>query len=144
MCPPACPEATWFKSLIASYDRAILYYDIISFADNFKLQEEQRLFQRKLLDEEHALKRKGFFFALSFFSGACVICDDTPCRQTECSRPSTGRVPICGTGINIAEISQKILNLPAGLHVSYWQLLRSHERTKEIDHLHLCLGLILF
>jgi len=144
MCPPACPEISWFKNLIKSYTHAILCHEVINFDDSFKLREHQRVFQRKLLAEEHALKREGHFFSVCFFSGACSMCDENLCRQTECNRPSVGRVPICGTGINIVELCRKNLNFTQDVYASYWKTLLTTEYSKKTDNRHLCLGLILY
>lgn len=144
MCPPMCPDVAWFKNLIASYDHCILCYKIINFDDNVKLGEQRRSLQRKMLEEEYALKRKGHFFAVSFFPGPCSICDNDPCKLTKCIRPSVGRAPICSTGVNIAQVCQNMLNIPTELHTSYWQPLYPKEYIKEIYNRNFSLGFILY
>lgn len=144
MCPPACPEINWFKDLIKSYDHAILCYEVIHFDDRFDLWVRQKAFQGELLEEEHALKRKGHFFSLCFFSGACSMCDEAICRKTECGRPNIGRMSICGTGIHLMELCRKNLMFTNDIYVSYWQTLIGKECIKDKDNQHLFLGLILY
>jgi len=144
MCPPFCPEINWFKNLIKSYEYAVILHDVIKFENSLTLWSERKVFQEKLLKEEQELKRKGHFFAVCFFSGFCSVCEENLCRHSECVRPSNGRVPICGTGIDIAEICFEKLHLKPDLCASYWKPLLKKEYTKRTVDQHLCLGLILY
>lgn len=144
LCPPRCPDTAWFKNIIKCYEYAYLCYEIISYGDSVNLWKHIRAFQGKMLAKEHSLKRDGHFFAISFFSGACSMCDEHPCRLHECNRKSVGRTPICGTGINIAELCQPYPNLTQELQLSFWKPLLATEYVKYTNYKHLCLGVIFY
>ncbi|MCX5679370.1 MAG: DUF2284 domain-containing protein [Candidatus Omnitrophica bacterium] len=144
MCPPSCLDTARTKELINSYEYANIYFDNIEFDNKFDLAQKRKAFQVKLLEEECRLKSEGNFYALCFFSGACLMCDDDICNLNECKRPSAGRMAVCATGIDIMKLCESVLKLPEGQSISYWKPLFAKSHFKEFNDRYLCLGLIFY
>lgn len=143
MCPPACPDIAWFERLIHSYQRVGIYFENVEFKDHLDLAKKRKIFQTRLLHEEHLLKSKGNFYALCFFSGDCVMCNGEACNLKECRRPHVGRVPVCATGVDIMRLCE-ILKLPKEKCISYWKPLLSASYFREFGNKYVCLGLIFY
>jgi len=144
MCPPFCKDTLWFKQLLKSYERVKILYEIIDFADNHDLAVKRNIFNSKLLEIEHDLKKKGKYFALCFISGACTMCENKPCNLAECKRVHVGRTSICALGIDIMHICTEILHLPLKNSLTFWKTNFSKDFFDDSSHRYLCLGLILY
>lgn len=143
LCPPSCPDFEWFQNLIQSYKSAAVYFEVITYIDTYDLIRKKNLFQGAILDEEHDLKKNGNYFALSFVSGACTMCEDKECNLDDCSRTHFGRIPICATGIDLSHMCGELLDIQQETVSTFWKLNLSNNYFED-NNKYFCLALILF
>ena len=144
MCPPSCPDIEWFIHLIESYEKIMVFFEIIDFSDKYDLTNKRNLFHAKLLENEHRLKRQGEYYALCFVSGACTLCERNKCNSNECKRPLVGRTPICAAGIDLMHLSTEVLGLSKELSLAFWRPNLSKDHFDKTSDEYLCLGAICY
>lgn len=143
LCPPACPDFEWYAKLLHSYSSAMICYEQYDFESKQDLQKKKFEFQELLIKEEFRLKKEGHYYALSFTSGACILCGERNCNEAECNRKTIGRSPICSTGLNLKKILVDNIGLPVEELVRYWDFVKSNF-DKISEHKELNVGLILY
>jgi predicted metal-binding protein len=144
MCPPNCKDDDWFKQLVGSYKKAIICYEILSYNDKFDLTSQRNNFNLSLINLEQQLKREGNFFALSFISGGCMLCEDKLCSLAECNRVNYGRTPVCALGLDIQHVGEQILLLEPDEALSFWKANLSKSLFDPASSGYLCLGLLFY
>lgn len=143
LCPPACPDYGWYSKLLNSYNYAMICYEFICPESVHDLQKQRFNFQSSLVEEEFRLKREGYFYALSFTSGACILCGERSCSKTECNRKTVGRSPICSTGLNLSKLLVDIVGLSNQEALRYWGFLgKNLDERNRLEGLNV--GLILY
>lgn len=144
MCPPNCMDDTWFKQLISKYKKAIICYEMITYRDNLDLTIQRNVFNQDLIKQEQQLKKEGHFFALSFISGGCTLCEEKLCSQDECSRVNSGRTPVCALGIDVQHMGEHILSLAQEEVMNFWKANLTKSLFDPSSKEYLCLGILVY
>lgn len=123
-CPPYLDNIDYYKDLLKSYNKGILYYDKFNSKDkqNWKKlgRDSSIKIHKKLLKERDKLFNKGIYFAAIFGAGSCKLCEKCsfPCRFTNKSV-----APFEGTGVDVVKLMSKYnIKIKFPIQLSYYRI----------------------
>ena len=107
-CPPYVESVDYYKELLPTYKKGIIYYKKFIVDDPTKWKELGRqssiFITTFLVKKRTQLISEGHYFCIAFSAGSCKNCVNC---EIPCPFPDHSLIPMEGTGLNIVAMMKK-------------------------------------
>lgn len=102
-CPPAVPPVAECRTIIMSYDKAVIIRFAIPYKNGAQYAEDVKEHEKRLFAAERELFREGYYKVMLLTLESCHLCEKCICGsdRTKCVNPYNARPSVDAMGISV-------------------------------------------